>query len=258
MTPVAAAKPRVRLGTALGLARSIAVYYGQVWKPPRLRRFYARFVAPGDRVFDIGAHVGNRSRALAKLGARVVAVEPQALFHAWLARTLPAERATPIRAAVAARPGTLELYVARLHPTVSTADARWRARVAETPGFRRVRWHRAEQVPATTLDQLIATHGEPAFCKIDVEGMEPAALQGLSRPLPRLSLEVLPQAPEAAAACLDRLAELGTYRFNLVEGEGGRLAWPAWYDRGRALERLQNLRRSADLLAVRADLVPGG
>ena len=32
---------------------------------------------PGDLVFDIGAHVGDRVAAFRRLGARVVAVEPQ-------------------------------------------------------------------------------------------------------------------------------------------------------------------------------------
>lgn len=242
----------------LGLARSFAVYYGRPWLQPRMRRFYAGLVDPGDLAFDLGAHVGNRSRALAAAGARVVAVEPQRLFHDWLARTLPGERVRLVRAAVAGRAGTVDLRISCLHPTVSSADPGWLARVAETPGFRQVRWSRVERVPATTLDALIAEHGRPAFCKIDVEGMEAAVLRGLSQPLPRLSLEVLPQAPEAAAACLDRLAVLGDYRFNLVEGEAGRFAWPDWCGRDAALARLRGLARSADLFAVRADLAPPG
>jgi len=31
----------------------------------------------GDRVFDIGAHVGDRVASFRRLGARIVAVEPQ-------------------------------------------------------------------------------------------------------------------------------------------------------------------------------------
>ena len=36
-----------------------------------------QFVKRGDLVFDIGAHVGDRVAAFRRLGARVVAVEPQ-------------------------------------------------------------------------------------------------------------------------------------------------------------------------------------
>ena len=40
-------------------------------------RLYGRFVRRGDLVFDIGAHVGDRVASFRRLGARVVAVEPQ-------------------------------------------------------------------------------------------------------------------------------------------------------------------------------------
>ena len=239
---------------ALGLARSVAIYYGMPWRNAGLRRLYGQLVGPGDLAFDIGAHVGNRTRALTALGARVVAVEPQRLFHAFLARTLDGNRVHLRRAAVAAHPGEVEMRVSRAHPTVSSGDGTWLARVAETPGFRRVRWDRMERVPGVTLDQLIDAYGEPAFCKLDVEGMEVPALRGLSRALPRLSFEVLPEAREAGAACLDRLGELGAYRFNLVEGEDAAFAWPDWCDAAAVLDRLAALRRSADLYAVRADL----
>ena len=46
----------------------------------------AQFVRPGDLVFDVGAHVGDRIAAFRRLGARVVAVEPQPA----LVRTLQA------------------------------------------------------------------------------------------------------------------------------------------------------------------------
>ena len=38
---------------------------------------YARFVKAGDLAFDIGAHVGDRISSFRRLGARVVALEPQ-------------------------------------------------------------------------------------------------------------------------------------------------------------------------------------
>ena len=38
---------------------------------------YARFLRAGDLAFDIGAHVGDRVSSFRRLGARVVALEPQ-------------------------------------------------------------------------------------------------------------------------------------------------------------------------------------
>lgn len=58
------------LDTAIGVARSLVVYYGQPWRRVQLRRFYSGIIKPGDLVFDIGAHVGSRSRTLLSLGQR--------------------------------------------------------------------------------------------------------------------------------------------------------------------------------------------
>ena len=61
----------------------------------------------------------------------------------------------------------------------------WRRRSSELSGdmATAVRWD-SSIVPATTLDELIAAYGIPAFVKIDVEGMEHEVLAGLSQPVP--------------------------------------------------------------------------
>ena len=58
----------------------MALYYGVPFRARRMRRFYSRFVRAGDLCFDVGAHAGNRVRCFRQLGARVVAIEPQADF----------------------------------------------------------------------------------------------------------------------------------------------------------------------------------
>src|SRR5947209_9894456 len=65
------------LRTARGVARSLRIYYGDKERSAAMDRLYHRFVRPGDLVFDIGAHVGDRVAAFRRLQARVVAVEPQ-------------------------------------------------------------------------------------------------------------------------------------------------------------------------------------
>ena len=207
------------VAAALGLARSVAIYHGQPWRTRALRRFYAGFVGPGDLAFDIGAHVGNRTRVLQRLGARVVALEPQPLFHRFLALTLPRERVVLRAEAVGATPGRLTLNISSRHPTVSTLSPAWIEAVAPTDGFAAVRWDKQVEVPVTTLDRLIEAHGLPRFVKIDVEGMEAEILAGLSQPVPVVAFEYLPAALSVAEQCIERLAALGPYRFNRAEGE---------------------------------------
>ena len=96
-------------------------------------------------------------------------------------------------------------------------------------------------VPVTTLDELIARHGLPAFCKIDVEGYELEVLCGLSRPIPALSFEYLSVCLDRARACVARLAELGQYQFNWSVGESHRLRSDGWLDADRLLAHLGDL-----------------
>jgi hypothetical protein len=120
------------------------------------------------------------------------------------------------------------------------------------PGFQQVAWDADEVVQVTTLDALIAEHGQPRFVKIDVEGGEVEVLAGLSRPLAWIAFECLPSGREATARCLDRLAELGRYRFNLVEGERSGFALDRWPDRdgiAAALDARRARPRPADVYA---------
>jgi FkbM family methyltransferase len=215
----------------VGLARSVAIYHLIPRRQRRLRTLYAQWLKPGDLVFDVGAHVGNRTRALAALGCRVVAVEPQphvaSLLRA-LAGRLP--DVTVVEAAVAERAGRVRLAISDRTPTVSTTSDAWRQARGQEAGFAGVEWNRAAEVEATTLDALIAAHGEPAFVKLDIEGGEAAALLGLTVPVRGVSFEYLGSALTAVDACAARLAALGPYRFNWSSGESSRLGSDTWLD----------------------------
>jgi FkbM family methyltransferase len=216
------------------------MYYGDPRQLRRMQQFYARLIGPGDLAFDVGAHVGSRTLVWARLGARVVAVEP--VPHAM--RVLRAlhgrnRRVSLVEAAVGREPGRLSMLVSEREPTVSTLSTDWAARMLrERNAFAQTRWGRSVLVPVTTLDALIGSYGQPAFCKIDVEGYDLEVLLGLSRPLPALSFEYVPPALDLAVACLDRLAALGRYEFNWSPGESMQLWWPEWVEAPRLTAHL--------------------
>ncbi len=152
-------------------------------------------------------------------------------------------------------PGRAELHVSRRTPTVSTFADSWITDVGDDDQFSRVRWDSRVTVPLTTLDDLIERYGEPAFCKIDVEGYELEVLQGLSRPLAALSLEYIPVTIERAVACIARLGELGDYRFRHSRVETHRFTAADWLTGAQMVAVLRQLattdRRSGDVYAVR-------
>jgi FkbM family methyltransferase len=205
------------------------MYYGRPGNGAALDRFYRPFVPPGGLCFDIGAHVGSRTRSWSRLGAKVVAVEPQpdfARFLRWLSRG--DARVTVREEAIAAQPGSVMLLVSPRTPTVTTGSPDFIAATTKAPSFAWVRWNDRLEVPATTLDRLIADHGVPDFVKIDVEGMEHEVLAGLSRPVPAVSFEFVPAALASAQASIERLERLGPYRFNASLGESLSLALDDW------------------------------
>ena len=218
-------------------------------------RLNAGFCPRGGLVFDIGAHVGDRVASFRRLGARVVAVEPQpAALRALRLMFGRDADVTLVGAAIAARPGMARLHVNTRNPTVSTLSSDFIAAARGAPGWQAEEWDAVVEVPALTLDALIARHGTPDFVKIDVEGYEAEALSGLGTALPALSFEFTTIGRDGARAALSQLSRLGDYRFNVSLGERHLLEWSDWRradDMARWLEEVPDEANSGDVYARR-------
>jgi len=215
--------------TVRGIIRSLRIYYGDRDQRTAMDRLYRQFVNTGDLVFDIGAHVGDRVASFRRLGARVVAIEPQPQLTKVLALLYGRDRAVVIeRLAVGCNNGYLDLKINLDNPTVSTASEDFVRAAGSAHGWEDQVWTRTIRVPVTTLDALIAQHGLPAFIKIDVEGFEAEALAGLTRRVPALSFEFTTIQRQVAADCIARCSALGYIGYNAALGESQILVHSRW------------------------------
>ena len=158
----------------------------------------------GGTFVDVGANVGLFAVAAALLGADVVAFEPaddvRLLLERNLLRHRVTDRVTVHPMAVGDRPGSAEFFtydndvVSGLTPAPAQFG----------PGAERSR----AEVTVTTLDRSLPDRVD--LVKIDVEGHEPAVLDGATEVLHRnpgaaLLVELNPTAMRAAGADLDEL-----------------------------------------------------
>ncbi|MFV0367697.1 MAG: FkbM family methyltransferase [Hyphomicrobiaceae bacterium] len=207
------------------LKRSLDVYYGDADREIAMDALYGRHLRKSALAFDIGSHVGDRIASFRRLGARVVALEPQPDCMAVLDALYCCDGAvTLIQSACGREAGQLTLHVNSANPTVTTASNEFIKAAEGAGGWEGQIWDREITVPVTTLDNLIEQHGVPAFIKVDVEGFEADVMAGLSRPVPALSFEFTTIQRDIAYACLDRLKEIGPYAFNVALGESQKLA----------------------------------
>jgi FkbM family methyltransferase len=241
-----------------GVFRSLRIYLGPEAPRSAMDALYRRFVEPGDLVFDVGAHVGDRVSSFRRLGARVIAIEPQPLLSSALSHIHGRDSLVEIiDRAVGAEAGTRELFINTANPTVSTLSEEFVHQAEGARGWEGQIWDGQIPIEVVTLDGLIARYGLPSFVKIDVEGFEDAVLRGLSRPVKALSFEFTTIAREVAMACFDRMSALGDYGYNVALGENQTLSFDRWLSDTEMAGYLSNLPHDANSGDIYAVLQPG-
>ncbi len=188
-------------------------------------------------IFDVGAHRGQRTDVFLRLGARVIAIEPdpsnQRLLAAKYSRgRLGGKHVTVFGKAVSDGSDVATMWVHEPGSGLNSLSQKWvRTLGCDDRRFGgTVAFAGRRQVETTTLDSLVSSFGVPLYIKVDVEGHEPSVLRGLKHPVPFLSFEVnLPEFLPEGLECvgiLGRVAEGG--RFNWSGDCQGAFALTEW------------------------------
>jgi FkbM family methyltransferase len=189
-------------------------------------------------IFDIGANHGRKTDVFLRLGARVVAVEPdevnqEILRQKFLTLRLRPKPVTIVGKAVSERETVERMWIDAPGSAKNTLSQKWVStlRSDQARFGARLEFAAEKDVETTTLDHLIGLHGEPFFVKIDVEGFEPNVLRGLTRRVPYISFEVnLPEFNAEGTECIALLKRLDAAgRFNFAADMQG-LALSQWLD----------------------------
>ena len=176
----------------------------------RLEKLYKKFVKSGDLVFDIGGHQGNMTATLAKIGARVVCIEPRPSGAKQLKERFRKEHEiTIVQKGVGEKKGMLPLFVHDKDTSTSSFAEKWK-----TEQYNDGKWNKTINVSITTIDELIKEFGKPTFCKIDVEGFEVEVLKGLNSKIPLISFEFHKNFEDAIRKCIERLEKIDEVEFN--------------------------------------------
>ncbi|HTV42212.1 MAG TPA: FkbM family methyltransferase [Candidatus Sulfotelmatobacter sp.] len=190
-----------------------------------------------DLIFDIGANEGSKTDIFLRLGAKVLAVEPDETNVETLRGKFLRNRIFPKPViiegkAVSDRPGRVRMLIDAPGSALNTLSPKWANTLrGDTTRFgQQFDFTSEKEVETTTLEALMETHGVPFYIKIDVEGHELNVLRGLKRPVPFLSFEVnLPEFREEGLECarlLQRLSPDG--EFNCLVDQPARLKFPSW------------------------------
>jgi len=170
----------------------------------------------GDLIFDVGANYGSKTDVFLRLGARVLAIEPDefnqnVLKRRFLQYRLAKKKVVIIGKALSDQNKVETMWIDGTGSALNTLSHKWvdtlrvdAERFGQGRDFRQER-----QVPTTTLEDLFTDIGVPFFVKIDVEGYEFNVLRGMKRPVPFLSFEVnLPEFRSEGLQCISVLGSL--------------------------------------------------
>lgn len=244
-------------GYRLGILRSFIIYFRIPFRYRKMKKFYGNFLEPDDLAFDVGAHIGNRTRVFSELCSEVVCFEPQPSCRGLLEMWFSANSKIHLNySALGTGNKEVIMYMSRKNPTLASIDPEWVSSMQSRPEFRGVEWDESCITQVKTIDSMIEKYGKPKLIKIDTEGTEGEILSALNYPAEVISFELLPGEKNRAIECMNRISAIGRYKFNYSIGESMRMCLTKEIYREemrKFIESYPEKGRSGDIYAILED-----
>jgi FkbM family methyltransferase len=203
----------------------------------------------GDVIFDVGANQGQKTDIFLRLGAKVVAVEPDERSQSILEQNFLRYRFVKkpvviIGKALSDQNGAETMWIDEPGSAKNTLNLKWveTLRSNSSRFGKSLEFGEKRTVETITLGELIRDHGQPFYVKIDVEGYAPAVLRGFRNPVPYVSFEVnLPEFRPEAVECTELLENLAAQgEFNYTPDCQSGLIFERWLRKKAFIDVLNN------------------
>ena len=169
----------------------------------------------GDLLFDVGAHIGDKSQQFLNKKRKVIMIEPlPKCVEELKSKFKDYKNIEILQKALGKKKGNTTLMINSKVPTLSTMSDHWKK-----GRFSNQIWDTKILVEMTTLDELIKAYGLPSYIKIDVEGYELDVLMGLTQKAGIISFEFTSEFFDQTILCLNYLKKIGYKEYNFSIGE---------------------------------------
>lgn len=181
---------------------------------------YKNLIGHTHMVFDVGCNVGLYTDIFLKLANKVVAIDANSELLVPLTKRfknqLNTGKLVVVNSAVTEKIGTTNFFKMS-SVNLSSTSLKWKNNVVPKM-FQHVKNVDCQNVPSITLDYLISKYGIPHYIKIDIEGGELNAIQGLNHCVQLLSVEVtLPYLHQEIISIVEKLSKLGNYNYRILQ-----------------------------------------
>jgi len=168
-------------------------------------------------VFDLGYNMGNFTKQILSLypDAKIIGIDGHPDYQKFF-NANPIPNVTYLHGLISNQcTDGIPFYICDSNPGINSINPNWIKTIRHSHFFEKTK--RTVMEKSITIDRLIELYGIPDILKMDIEGSEAIALQGLTQKCGLVIFEWSEEFFYGATECVKRLKELGYNLFSYTE-----------------------------------------